>query len=351
MKASQVIKPKEDLEITEIEVPKPKGRQVIVKVDSSGVCHSDIHVWQGGYEGKDGKIMKVEDRGVNFPLTMGHEIAGTVESVGEDVSKFKENQHVLVYPWIGDGTCSACQVGDEHVCDDPQSLGIYQDGGYAEKVLVPDEKYLVDIEGMDSDKVCSLACSGLTAYNAVKNSKVSPKQSLAIVGIGGLGLTAIQIAKALFNPTIIAIDLNDDRLKKASEVGADYTISSKSDNFMDKVKELTHNKLGPDAIIDFVNGPKTVEADLEILKKRGRLVLVGLFGGSAEINLPLLPMKSHTIIGSYTGRLADLADLVDLVKRNKVDPVVSKTFKLEDATKALNELNDGNIVGRAVLKP
>ena len=351
MKAAQVTKPKEELQINEIEMPKPKGRQVIIKVKSSGVCHSDIHVWQGGYEGKDGKIMKVEDRGVKFPLTLGHEIAGVVESVGEDVSKFKENQRVLVYPWIGDGTCPACQMGDEHVCDNPQSLGIYQDGGYAEKVLVPDEKYLIDIEDLNPDKVCSLACSGLTAYTAIKNSKVSPKQSLVIVGIGGLGLTAIQIAKALFNPTIIAVDLDDDRLKKALEVGADHTVNSKSDNFLNKVKELTHNNLGPDAIIDFVNAPKTVESNLEMLKKRGILVLVGLFGGSAQINLPLLPMKNHTIIGSYTGRLADLADLVELVKRKKIDPVVSKTFNLVDATKALNELNDGKIVGRAVLNP
>lgn len=212
-------------------------------------------------------------------------------------------------------------------------------------------KYLIDIGDMDSDKVCSLACSGLTAYTAVKNSKVSPKQILAIVGIGGLGLAAIQIAKVLFNPTIIAIDLNDDRLKKASEVGADYTINSKSEDFVNKVKRLTSNSLGPDAIIDFVNAPKTVDANLEMLKKRGILVLVGLFGGSVEINLPLIPMKNHTIIGSYTGRLADLADLVDLVKRNKIDPIVSKTFKLKDATKALNELNDGKIVGRAVLNP
>ena len=268
MKAFQVTKPKEELQINEIEIPNPKGRQVIVKIESSGVCHSDIHVWQGGYEGKNGEIMNVEDRGVKFPLTLGHEIAGTVESIGEDVSKFKKNQRVIVYPWIGDGTCPACQTGDEHVCDNPQSLGIYQDGGYAEKVLVPDEKYLIDIGDMDSDKVCSLACSGLTAYTAVKNSKVSPKQSLVIVGIGGLGLAAIQIAKALFNPTIIAIDLNDDSLKKALEVGADYSINSKSDDFINKVKELTSNSLGPDAIIDFVNAPKTVEANLEMLKKR-----------------------------------------------------------------------------------
>lgn len=350
MKSAQVINPKEPLQIQELEDPTPKGKQVVVKVESAGVCHSDIHIWQGGYEGTKGQMMKVEDRGVKFPLTLGHEIAGIVEEVGPDVSKIKKGQQVIVYPWIGDGVCEACQVGDEHICDHPQPLGILSNGGYSEKVLVPDEKYLVDSQGLESDTLCSLACSGLTAYTAVKNAKVSPKQTMVVIGAGGLGLMAIQIARAVVNCIIIAIDIDDSRLEEAKKQGADYGFNSKTDDHVHNVKDLTKN-LGADSVIDFVNGPMTVEPAIEMLKKRGKLVLVGLFGGSIELNLPALPLNSQTIIGSYTGRLADLEDLISLVKRKKVNPLISKTFNLESANEAINQLKDGKILGRAVINP
>jgi alcohol dehydrogenase, propanol-preferring len=219
MKAAQVVRPREPLELKELPIPDPRGKQVVVEVHSSGVCHSDIHIWEGGYEGAKGQLMSVEERGVKFPLTLGHEIAGTVEAVGSDVSEFKVGQRVLVYPWIGDGVCPACQVGEENLCDHPKSLGVFQNGGYAEKVLVPDEKYLVDIGNLDFDSVSSLACSGLTSFTAIKNAAVSPKQTLVITGIGGLGLMAVQIARALMNPNIIAVDIDDKRLEQAKKLG------------------------------------------------------------------------------------------------------------------------------------
>ncbi|CAE6500955.1 alcohol dehydrogenase [Candidatus Nitrosotenuis uzonensis] len=350
MKASQVIKTKEPLQMRELKTPTPKGKQVLVEIESAGVCHSDIHVWEGGYEGKQGQIMRVEDRGVKFPLTLGHEIAGSVSLVGGDVKGVKKGDRILVYPWLGDGTCSACQIGDEHVCDNPRSLGIFQNGGYAQKVLVPDEKYLVKIGDLDANLVSSLACSGLTSFTAVKNAAVSPKQTLVIIGAGGLGLMGVQIARALLNPTIIVIDIDNKKLGEAKKLGADHTVNSISENAINKVKELTFNQ-GADSIIDFVNSPKTVDPALNMLRKRGNLVLVGLFGGSIELNLPLLPLRSQTIIGSYTGRLADLADLVGLVKRKAVTPTISKTFKLEGANDALEQLKAGKILGRAVINP
>lgn len=350
MRAAQVIRPKQPLEIRDLEAPVPKGKQVLVEIASAGVCHSDIHIWEGGYEGVKGEIMKVEERGVKFPLTLGHEIAGRIESIGSDVKGFKNSERVLVYPWIGDGVCPACQTGDEHVCDNPKSLGIYQSGGYAEKVLVPDEKYLVRIDDLEPDSASSLACAGLTAYTAVKNANTSPKQALVITGIGGLGLMAVQTARALLNPKIIAVDIDDKRLKEAEKLGADYCVNSRSGDAVKQVKDLT-NGLGAEAVIDFVNAPKTVEPGINMLRKRGKLVLVGLFGGSIELNLPLVPLRSYNIIGSYTGRLADLHDLVGLAKRGAVKPVVTKTFKLEEATEALTQLKAGQVIGRAVLNP
>lgn len=348
MKAAQVVRPREPLELKELPNPDPGGKQVVVQVHSSGVCHSDIHIWEGGYEGAKGQLMSVEERGVKFPLTLGHEIAGTVEAVGSAISQFKVGQRVLVYPWIGDGVCPACQVGEENLCDHPKSLGVFQNGGYAEKVLVPDEKYLVDIGNLDFDSVSSLACSGLTSFTAIKNAAVSPKQTLVITGIGGLGLMAVQIARALMNPTIIAVDIDDKRLDQAKNLGANHVVNSKQGDAPKQIKDLTSG-LGADAIVDFVNGPKTVEAGIDMLRKRGRLVLIGLFGGSIELSLPLVPLKAMHILGSYTGKLADLADLVALTKRGAIRPIVTRKYSLDQANEALLQLKSGKIIGRAVI--
>src|SRR5919201_3968355 len=119
MKASQIIKPKESLQVKEIETPKPKGLQVLVKVLSSGVCHSDIHLWEGGYQSSKGQFLKATDRGVKYPLTPGHEIAGVIDSLGDQAEGFTNNEKVLVFPWIGEGLCPACRVGQENLCDKP----------------------------------------------------------------------------------------------------------------------------------------------------------------------------------------------------------------------------------------
>ena len=131
MKSAKIIEINQPLKIQENKTPKPKGYQVLVKVQSSGVCHSDIHLWEGGYEGP------TTDRGVKYPLTPGHEIAGVIDSLGEQTEGFKKNEKVLVYPWIGEGLCPACRTGDENICDKPRSLGIYNDGGYSDYVLIP----------------------------------------------------------------------------------------------------------------------------------------------------------------------------------------------------------------------
>ena len=133
MKSASITKPKSPLEIVSKETPRPIGSQVLVRVEACGVCHSDIHLWEGGYEGPDGEFLKATDRGVRYPLIPGHEISGVVEEVGEEVSSlklFKKNRRVLVYPWMGEGMCPACREGDENLCDRTRSLGIYNDGGY-----------------------------------------------------------------------------------------------------------------------------------------------------------------------------------------------------------------------------
>ena len=351
MKAARIVKVNEKLEIQQLETPKPKGSQILVKVQSSGVCHSDIHLWEGYYEGIGGQPLKTTDRGVNYPLTPGHEVAGIVDALGEQAEGFSKDDKVLVYPWIGEGLCPACRIGEENLCDKPRSLGVYMNGGYAEYVLIPSYKYLVKIsDGMDTDASATLPCSALTAYGAVKNANLKPDDNVVIVGAGGLGLMAIQLAKAVTGARIIAMDLDDKKLEFAKKEGADTTVNSKNEDPIKAIMELT-DKMGADAVIDFVNASKTVESDMQFLRRRARVVLVGLFGGELKLSLVSMPTRAYKLIGSYTGTISDLIELVSLAKRGVIKPVVSNRFKLDQATDALTMLKDGKILGRGVINP
>jgi propanol-preferring alcohol dehydrogenase len=370
MISAKIVEPKEPLEIRETKLPKPRGSQVLVRVLATGVCHSDIHLWEGGYEGPEGQFLKTTDRGILYPLTPGHEIAGIVEEIGDDLSSasgeraITRNDEVIVYPWIGEGVCPACRGGEENLCDSPKSLGIHSDGGYAEFVLVPHYKYLVKINAgndgfdngdndnshLDPEIAAILPCSALTAYGAVRNAALSPRDNVVVVGAGGLGLMAIQIAKAVTGANVTAIDLEDEKLSAAKRNGADHVINSKDQDPAKIVSETT-GKLGADAVIDFVNSTATVEKDMQLLRRRARLVFVGFFGGELKLNLVTVPTRAYRLIGSYTGSLNNLIDLVSLAKRGVISPVVSHRFKLSQATEALEILRDRKITGRAVITP
>ncbi len=350
MQAARIIKINEPLEIQELQIPKPRGSQVLIKVQSSGVCHSDIHLWEGGYEGVGGQFIKTTDRGVKYPLTPGHEVAGYVENLGEDVEGFTKNEKVLVFPWIGEGICPACRVGEENICDKPRSLGVYNEGGYAEYLLVPSYKYLVKLGDMDTDTSAPLSCSALTAYAAVKNARLSPNDNVVVVGAGGLGLMAMQLAKVTTGSKIIAMDIDDNKLQVAKQNGADFIINSKKEDPVKAIMELTGN-LGADAVIDFVNASKTVETDMQILRRRAKVVLVGLFGGALQLNLVTMPTRAYQIVGSYTGSINDLVELVSLARREVIKPIISNKFKLNQATEALQMLKEGKVVGRGIINP
>lgn len=358
MKAARITGPNEPLQMVDLESPKPNENQVVIKVKSTGVCHSDLHLWEGGYDLGDGKFMKVTDRGVKYPVTPGHEIVGTVTAVGKGVTGFSQGDAVLVYPWQGCGKCPGCNAGNENLCDAPRSMGIFQDGGYADSVLIPHYKYLAKIDGVDPDAATSLACSALTAYTAIKKANADSPEFLVIVGAGGLGLMGIQIAKAITKSKIICVDLDDKRLETAKKLGANFVVNSNvigsvatgSGDAAQKIISLCNNK-GADSVIDFVNAPNTAKMGLAVLRKRGNLILVGLFGGSLDISLVTIPLKAITIQGAYTGNYNDMLELIDLAKKGIIKPVISKRYSLDEANQALHDLKDRKIIGRAVINP
>ena len=358
MKAARIVEPEKPLEISELESPKPQGKEVIIKVVSAGVCHSDLHLWEGGYDMGDGTFLKVTDRGVKYPVTPGHEIVGTVSEMGSDVEGYAVGDQVLVYPWLGCGECLTCKEGNENLCETPRSVGLFQDGGYAEYVKIPSYKYLAKLDGVDPDSATSLACAALTAYNAIKKANVRSPEFIVIIGAGGLGLMGIQIAKAVTKAKIICVDLDDVKLKTAQEMGADFVVNTNvigsvaagSGNAVQKIISLCNNK-GAESVIDFVNAPNTAKTGLDVLRKRGNLILVGLFGGKLDISLVTIPLKSITIQGAYTGNYTDMVELIELAKKGVINPRIAKRYSLDEANNALEELKARKINGRAVINP
>lgn len=343
------MEPEKPLEISEVQTPKPTGSEVLVKVKAVGVCHSDLHLWEGGYDTGDG-FMKVTDRGVKFPVIPGHEIVGTVTEIGSTVQGISVGDNVLVYPWIGCGNCSACRIGNDNVCDAPRSLGVFQNGGYAEYALIPHFKFLAKVTGMDLEAAASLACSGLTAYNAIKKSGATSQSNVVIFGAGGLGLMGVQIARAITNANIIIVDIDDAKLQTAKELGADHSVNSKDPEATQKIMTLCGGK-GADCVIDFVNAPPTVKMGLAIIRKRGTMTLVGLFGGAIELSLVSVPLKAITIQGAYTGNYNEMVELLNLAKRGVINPIISKRYSLSEANTALEDLKARKILGRAIINP
>jgi alcohol dehydrogenase, propanol-preferring len=354
MRSMRLIAEGQPLAAMSVATPSVGPRSVLVKVEAAGVCHTDIHLISGAYDLGEGRKLSATGGGTVLPLTPGHEIAGRVEDFGREVSGFKKGAQVIVYPWIGCGTCRKCLSGKENLCEGrPGFLGIMKDGGYAEYILVPDFRYLVDAEGLDAPQAATLACSGLTAFSAVRKCSLAPDDLLMIVGAGGLGSTAIQIAKKLAHARVAVVDVDDLKLELATSLGADLvfnTARTDPKDLVSRVKSLNQGR-GVDAVVDFVGVPATFALGLRLLGHEGRLVMVGLVGGTAQLPLPVLPLLGAQIRGNFTGTLDELMKLVGIAKKGVVAPVVTGSYGLEEANEVLDRLRRGDIRGRAVLKP
>lgn len=356
MKSMRLVAEGQPLREMQMDTPRVGSRSVLVKVDSAGVCHSDIHLISGSYDLGEGRKLSSTRGGSVLPLTPGHEIAGTVEEIGSgaDASRLRKGDRAVVYPWIGCGACRKCLSGKENLCEGtPAFLGFARDGGYAEYVLVPDPRYLVKADGIDPSQSATLACSGLTAFSAVKKCGLRSDDFLLIIGAGGLGSTAVQIAKKVTGARVAVADIDDSKLQLAAELGADHVFNTARTEVKTLVSEIrsVNQGRGADAIADFVGRPETASLGVRALGHEGRLILVGLMGGSLNIPLPMLPLLGTRVIGNFTGAPADLLELVDLAKRGSIAPVVTETYRLEEANDALAKLQRGEIRGRAVLKP
>jgi D-arabinose 1-dehydrogenase-like Zn-dependent alcohol dehydrogenase len=324
--------------------PQPKGSEVLVRVTREGVCHSDLHIWQGYFDLGGGRRFYVKERGCVPPFTLGHEPFGVVEALGPKAKGVKVGQKRLVFPWIGCGKCAVCKAGQDNYCvSGSRILGVNRAGGYATHVLVPDAKYLVDACGIDEAFAATLACSGLTAYSAAaKLPPLGRDDRVAIIGCGGVGLAGIAVLRARGVKNIAACDIDPAKLATAKALGAKQTIDTRSTEELQQV-------LGIAGAIDFVGTPATAALGIAALRKGGRYVLVGLHGGELVHPLPPIAQRAIGIVGSYVGNLQELKEVVALAKKGKLKPLPVQTRPADAVNSALEDLNGGRVVGRVVL--
>ena len=330
------------------ETPKPQGTEVLVRVTRSGVCHSDLHIWDGYFDLGGGKRFYVKERGCVPPFTMGHEPFGVVEALGPRAKGIKVGQKRLIFPWIGCGRCPVCKDGHDNYCLQQRFLGVMKPGAYSTHLLVPHSKYLVDASGVDEAFASTLACSGVTAYSAInKIPKLNPRDWVAVLGCGGLGLVAVSILKAKGIRNVIACDVDEAKLASAKKLGARKTLDTRAPGAAQRLQELAGGYLA--AAIDFVGMPATHAAAYPALRKGGRYILCGLFGGEITLALPPVAQRAVAMMGSYVGNLQELKEVVALAKKKKLKPTPVTTRPAGEVNAILEDLKAGRVLGRVVL--
>lgn len=341
------------LELVEKPIPQPQGTEVLLKVKAAGVCHTDLHLWEGHYDMGGGKKLTLAERGIKPPLTLSHEIVGEIVAFGPNAQANAEvslGQVTLVHPWIGCGECAACQRGEENICVKPQALGVARPGGFADYVIVPHPRYLLDIGSLEPAQAAPLACAGVTTYSALKKMgdrlKTDP---VVIIGAGGLGLMAIEVLKALGGQGAIVVDIDPIKREAALAAGALGVIDARAADAAQQIQQATGG--GARAVLDLVGATATVGLALASSARGGQIVICGLMGGDLTLALPVIPMRPLTLQGSYVGTLQELHELVALVKRSGMKPIPVNTRPMAEANDAMQDLHHGRVVGRTVLVP
>ena len=344
MRALQLKAFQTEPEVVDLPDPEPGPGQVVVKVGGAGACHSDLHVMHDFQEGM---------APWGPPFVLGHENAGWVHSLGAGVTGVEVGLPVAVYGLLGCGRCTSCAAGAENHCArgmaGPPGIGFGVDGGMAEYLLVHDPRRLVPIGELDPVDAAPLTDAALTPYRAVKRvvPKLSPTSHVVVIGVGGLGHFAVQILAALTPVTVIAVDTRQSALDLAAGVGATTTILA-GDDASAQVLEATKGARA-DVVLDFVGAKATIALGASVAKVGGELMVIGAAGGSFEWNFYSLPYEVN-LTTSFWGTLRELHEVVALAQRGLITPQVQR-FGLDDAVRAYQLMEQGQLSGRAVIVP
>jgi len=351
------------LTVEDIPTPHPKTGEVLVKVAACGVCHTDLHVIKGE---------------VRFPLpcVLGHEISGVVEAVPADVTGIQPGAAVVCSFIMPCGLCHYCVRGRDDLCEtffamnrlqgtlydgtsrlqrhDGSALAMYSMGGLAEYAVVPATDVFPAPAGVPLADACILGCAMMTAYGALKNqAKVQPNEAVAVVGTGGVGSNVIQLARAFGASQIIAVDIRDDKLAAARELGATHGVNAATGDVVAEVLAITGGR-GVDVAIEALGRPETVINAFMMTRDGGRVVVIGIAPGTttAGIEITRLVRRGIQLMGSYGSRVrTDMPDVLGLAAHGHVSPSrsITRRYDLDRADEAYAALNRGDIVGRAIV--
>jgi D-arabinose 1-dehydrogenase-like Zn-dependent alcohol dehydrogenase len=349
MLSYDVVEWRKPLQPIERATPTPNGTEVLVRLKYCGVCHSDVHIRDGYFDLGGGKRLEMSERGMRLPATLGHEPFGTVIAAGPEAGDVPIGADRLVYPWTGCGECVCCRGSLDNYCMAARMIGIQRPGGYADHVIVPHPRYLIDASGIDPIWAAMLSCSGLSTYSAVSKLKPIPGDEwVAVMGAGGLGLSAIGMLRALGHERIVAVDVDGSKLAEAEKAGATVTLNSRGENSAQKLKQLTRGALY--GAVDFVGIGDTANLALGALRKGGKLILVGLFGGEISLSIAGTILRAIAIQGSHVGSVDELKTVVALARQGKIRPIPFETRPLSEVSRTLDELKAGSVVGRVVVE-
>lgn len=341
MKAARFYGPRLPLRVEDLPVPKIEPNEVLIKVGACGMCYSDIHKLHGSV------VLE------KIPITLGHEISGEIAEIGSEIKKFKKGDRVVVSCMIPCGKCYYCLTGRESVCARGEvTIGMQLDGGFAEYVKAPEGNVFKIPIGIPYEEAAIMTDALATPYHAIKQLGIKPGDWLAIYGIGGLGMCAVQVAK-LNGANIIAVDVFDDKLEMAKGFGADSVINAKRDDPVQKVMEITGGE-GADMAVEFIGLAKTVEQAIKSVKRSGRVMVVGIGEGGFTVNWQDLLFKELTISGCYGVLRADFPRLIELVQSGRINlkKLVTHVVPLDEVNKAVEILDKkiGDPI-RVVVKP
>jgi len=324
MKAVQLIEIRKDLEEREVPKPEPKTDEVLIRIKAAGICHSDVHYREGvspvGY----------------LPITLGHEIAGEIEKVGENVTDFQSGDRVCVNYMITCGKCKYCVQGTEQFCIKGKMIGKDVDGGYAEYISIPTRGIYKLPDGVSFEHASVMMCSSATSLHALRKTRFQPGENIAIFGLGGLGISALQLAKVFGARDIYAVDIDKKKLLYAEKLGA-IPIDAKENDPVEKIMELTLGD-GIDVALELIGLQLTMEQGVKSLARFGRLGLVGITKQPFNINSYEAICREKEIIGCSDHLLSEIPFLLDLAEQGKLDltNVVTQTVPLE--ADAINEV-------------
>lgn len=332
MKAAVVTEFKTPLEIRDVDVPQPGRGQVLVRIEASGLCHTDIHAANGDWPVKP-----------RMPLIPGHEGVGLITQLGEGVEHLAVGDRVAL-PWLATacGMCRSCVAGQETYCTSPQYMGYTVDGGYAEYTIGWASHVVPVPEAVSPIDAAPITCAGVTTYAALKSAEAQPAENVMVVGVGGLGHLGLQYGR-VFGCTTIAVDVDDAKLQLARDLGADHVVDARGD----QVEEVA-SAGGADIALVTVPSPQAMQAAYASLNPRGRLVLVGLPADNA-LTIPVFEtvLGGIRVMGSLVGTRNDLADCFALHAAGRTT-VTSETRELDDVNACFDEVLAGQVPARLV---